>query len=319
MVDHLKQGPGMVYGLIAAAGWGVSSVAAAHAARRMGTLAALLISQVTGTIVLGAALAALHPHLLTLASTTVLGLAGAGLFSLIGWLTYYRALEHGPVGIVSGAAATYGGVTAILALLVLGEPLGRFGGIGDALAVAGVAAAAMQTTGRPQSAVTIDGIPMPRQWVLDGRAPAGSAGSRPWSGLLLALASALTYGTGAFWLGAYAASAGWLVSALTVYIISVTVLLVALICRQQRPHGGLTGVAWAVGAGLAEAVALVAFARGGQAGQVAVTAAVSSTYPVIPLAVGLVMFRERLSALQVAGICVVVTGLALVSMSSRVI
>jgi hypothetical protein len=31
------------------------------------------------------------------------------------------------------------------------------------------------------------------------------------------------------------------------------------------------------------------------------------------------MFRERLSALQVAGIRVVVTGLALASMSSRVI
>jgi drug/metabolite transporter (DMT)-like permease len=303
----------MIYGLIAAAGWGLSSVAAAHAARRMGTLAALLISQVTGTIVLGTMLAALHPHLLTLASTTVLGLAGAGVFSLLGWLTYYRALEHGPVGIVSGAAATYGGVTAVLALIVLGEPLGRFGGIGDALAVAGVAAAAMQSTGRPQ-AVTIDGIPVPRQWALDGSAPPRS---RPW-GLLLALASALTYGTGAFWLGAYAASAGWLVSALTVYIISVTVLLVTLICRQQRPHGGLAGTGWAVAAGLAEAVALVAFARGGQAGEVAVTAAVSSTYPVIPLAVGLVVFRERLSALQVLGICVAVTGLTLVSMSPQV-
>jgi len=308
----------MVYGLTAAAGWGVSSVAAAQAARRLGTLVALLISQVTGTIVLAAALAAMHPHLPTLASTTVLGLAGAGLFSLLGWLTYYRALEHGPVGIVSGAAATYGGVTAILALLVLGEPLGRFGGVGDALAVAGVAAAAIQTTGR-QSAVAIDGTPMPRQWALDGRAAPRSIRSGPWSGLLLALASALTYGTGAFWLGAYAASAGWLVSALIVYVVSVTVLLVALICRQQRPHGEPAGASWAVAAGLAEAVALVAFARGGQAGQVAVTAAVSSTYPVIPLAVGLVLFRERLSALQVLGICVTVTGLTLVSMSSRVI
>jgi drug/metabolite transporter (DMT)-like permease len=308
----------MVYGLVAAAGWGLSSVAAAHAARRMGTLAALLISQVTGTIVLGTALAALHPHLPTLASTTVLGLAGAGLFSLVGWLTYYRALEHGPVGIVSGAAATYGGVTAILALIVLGEPLGRFGGIGDALAVAGVAAAAMQTSGKPRAAVTVDGIPVPRQWALDGAATDRGARSRPW-GLLLALASALTYGTGAFWLGAYAASAGWLVSALTVYIISVTVLSAALICRQQRPRGGLAGTIWAVAAGLAEAVALVAFARGGQAGQVAVTAAVSSTYPVIPLALGLAVFRERLSAFQVLGICVAVTGLALVSMSPQVV
>jgi drug/metabolite transporter (DMT)-like permease len=66
-------------------------------------------------------------------------------------------------------------------------------------------------------------------------------------------------------------------------------------------------------------VALVAFARGGQAGEVAVTAAVSSTYPVIPLALGLVVFRERLSTLQVLGICVAVAGLTLVSMSPQVV
>ena len=79
----------------------------------------------------------------------------------------------------------------------------------------------------------------------------------------------------------------------------------------------MAGAAWAVAAGLTEAAALVAFARGGQAGQIAVTAAVSSTYPVIPLAAGLLLFRERLSALQVVGICVAVAGLTLVSMSTR--
>ncbi len=286
----------MMYGLIAAAGWGVSSVAAAQAARRMGTLAALLISQATGTVALTAVLAVMRPHLSSLPSATMWGLAGAGFFSLLGWLTYYRALEHGPVGIVSGAAATYGGVTALLALLVLGEPLGRYVGLGDALAVAGVAAAAMQSPGRQKR-----------------------AGQRKnFSGVMLAIVSAVTYGTGAFWLGTYAASAGWLVSALVVDIIAVTVLAAALICKRERPRGGV-GMAWAIAAGLAESAALVAFARGGQAGQIAVTAAVSSTYPLIPLAFGLVLFRERLSTLQVMGVCVAVTGLTLVSMSSGLV
>ena len=68
----------MIYGLIAAAGWGVSSVAAAYAARRMGTLAALLISQVTGTIVLDWRWPRLRPHLPSLPSTTVWGWPGPG-------------------------------------------------------------------------------------------------------------------------------------------------------------------------------------------------------------------------------------------------
>ncbi|MGH3193792.1 MAG: DMT family transporter [Streptosporangiaceae bacterium] len=286
----------MIYGLIAAAGWGVSSLAAAQAARQMGTLAALLISQITGTVALTAVLAVMRPHLPSLPSATMWGLAGAGFFSLLGWLTYYRALEHGPVGIVSGAAATYGGVTALLALLVLGEPLGRYVGLGDALAVAGVVAAAMQAPGRKKRA----------------------GDRKTWSGVMLAVVSAVTYGTGAFWLGTYAASAGWLVSALVVDIIAVTVLAAALICKRERPRGGV-GMAWAIAAGVAESAALVAFARGGQAGQIGITAAVSSTYPLIPLAFGLVLFRERLSALQVMGVCVAVTGLTLVSMSSGLV
>jgi drug/metabolite transporter (DMT)-like permease len=300
----------MIYGLIAAAGWGVSSIAAAQAARRMGTLAALLISQATGTVALTAVLLVTRPHLSSLPSATMWGLAGAGFFSLLGWLTYYRALEHGPVGIVSGAAATYGGVTALLALLVLGEPLGRYVGLGDALAVAGVAVAAMQA---PAVRGAKGGNVISR--ALPGNAPVRR---RPLPGVLLAITSALTYGTGAFWLGTYAASAGWLVSALIVDIIAVTVLAAALICKRERPRGGM-GVAWAVAAGVAESAALVAFARGGQAGQVAITAGVSSTYPLIPLAFGLVLFRERLSAFQVMGVCVAVTGLTLVSMSSGLV
>ncbi len=307
----------MLYGLIAAAGWGVSSVAAAQAARRMGTLAALLISQATGTVALTAVLAVMRPHLLSLPSATMWGLTGAGFFSLVGWLTYYRALEHGAVGIVSGAAATYGGVTALLALLVLGEPLGRYVGLGDALAVAGVAAAAMQAPRVRKAAATglggIDGGLDPRELARQRLARRGT-----WAGVMLAIVSAVTYGTGAFWLGTYAASAGWLVSALVVDIIAVTVLAAALICKRERPRGGV-GMAWAIAAGLAESAALVAFARGGQAGQIAITAAVSSTYPLIPLAFGLVLFRERLSTLQVMGVCVAVTGLTLVSMSSGLV
>jgi hypothetical protein len=64
----------------------------------MGTLAALLASQITGTIVLTAVLAAMRPHLLALPGSAVLGPAGAGFLSLVSWLTYYRALEYGRSG-----------------------------------------------------------------------------------------------------------------------------------------------------------------------------------------------------------------------------
>jgi drug/metabolite transporter (DMT)-like permease len=85
------------------------------------------------------------------------------------------------------------------------------------------------------------------------------------------------------------------------------------VSRWHRP-GYLPGFAWAAVAGLAEGAALAAFSRGGEAGQVMVTSAVSSLYPVIPLAAGLLLFQERLRWQQVAGVFVIVAGLVMISL-----
>ena len=96
-------------------------------------------------------------------------------------------------------------------------------------------------------------------------------------------------------------------------------MLAALPLMGRRPaawRGGAGGAAWAAAAGLTDAAGLLAFARGGQVGQVAVTAAVSSIYPVIPLAAGLVLFGERLRASQLLGVALVVAGLVMLGLTA---
>ena len=310
----------MTYGLIAALAWGISTIAAAWAARRVGTYMALLVSQLLGAGFLGLLAVMMRPSLAGLDGLTLPGLAGAGLLGLLGWLTYYKALEDGPVGVVSAIAATYGGVAAVLAVLVLGERLGLSGWAGVILAVGGVGLAA-------------------------ARSCAGlAAGGVARSGILLALVSAATYGVGSFLLGGFSAQVGWLAAALVTYGSSVAALVLVLPFRRagngrpggaapppdsrqsancdgepdtasgrQRP-GYLPGLGWAAAAGLAEAVALAAFSRGGQAGQVAVTAAVSSLYPIMPLAAGLAVFHERLRGRQVLGVACIVAGLVMIGL-----
>src|SRR5262249_2325978 len=90
----------VTYGLIAATAWAASTVAAANAARRLGTYYAVLISQALGLVTLGVLTALLHPSLAA-ADHALAGLAAAGVLGLVGWLFYYRALESGPVGLVS--------------------------------------------------------------------------------------------------------------------------------------------------------------------------------------------------------------------------
>jgi drug/metabolite transporter (DMT)-like permease len=210
------------YGLIAAVMWGLSAVAAAKAARRTGTYLAVLCGQGLGVLSLLALAAAVRPSFAAVDGAVALHLAVAGLVGLVGYLCYYRAIEDGPVGLGSAISSTYGGIAALLAVIVLGERLGAIGIAGVVLAVAGVAMAIARAAGPA--------------------APPPAAGP---------------------------AAAG-----------------------------------------------LLAFARGGQVGQVAVTAAVSSVYPVIPLAAGLALFGERLRASQLLGVGLVVAGLVLLGLTA---
>lgn len=302
----------MVYGLIAALGWGASAIAATNAARRAGTYIAVLSSQGTGVVVLVLLAVFLHPPLGAINTSTALGLVGAGLLGLAGYLTFYRALEYGgAVGVVSAISATYGGITTLLAVIVLGEHLSGFGAAGVVLAVAGVAMASARAPG------TAETPPIAVAEPIVGIAP-GPTSARGLSraGVPLALISALTYGVGAFLLGDYSAREGALGSALVAHGSSVTALLLALplLGRRKPWRASTSGMIWATAAGLTDVVGLLAFARGGQSGQVAVTAAVSSVFPAIPLVAGLVMFGDRLSRRQLLGVTLIIAGLVMIGL-----
>jgi drug/metabolite transporter (DMT)-like permease len=317
----------VIYGLIAAAGWGLSAVAAANATRRTGTYLAVLNSQGAGVVLLIILAAVLPSALHSVSAATAIGLAGAGLAGLLAYLAFYRALEYGgAVGLVSAINATYGGITTVLAVVFLGERISGTGIGGILLAVTGIAvsSAAPRTPVRPAEEAVTEAAA--------GTAPA-AAGTAPAAtaiapaaararrlsraGIPLALVSATGYGVSGFLLGDYAGRAGPLESALGAHGVLVLVLLLALPFLGKRTVSRLDtpGVLWAVAAGLADAAGLLAFALGGQANQVAITSAVSSIYPTVPLVAAIVLFGERLSRQQLLGTALIITGLILIGLS----
>src|SRR5262249_36609801 len=192
----------------------------------VGTYLAVRISQVLGVAVLATLTAALRPSLAMLGGLTAAGLVGAGLLTLLGWLSYYGALERGPVGLVGAIAATYGGITALLAVAVLRERLGRAGDVGVALAGVGVGPAASRTAGPAPAGLPAG--PGRMATVTGRRRRARTVRHFAGPGIQLAMASALTYGVGAFLLGGYSADTGWLLAALVAYASSVAALIVVL-------------------------------------------------------------------------------------------
>ena len=325
-------------------GWGTSAVAAAVAVRRARTYLIVLLSQALGLAALLLLAVLTRRTVAAITLPVALGLAAAGLIGLVGYLTFYRSVALGPAGLMSAISSTYGGVAAGLAVGLLGDHLGMLGIAGIMLAICGVALASARGQRRqpPNSGPrlrTVESLPAVRRKTLDdhgnnstGRLPADQAGAeeQPQTGeagaaafspaaIPLALASALAYGVSGFVLGYFTKQSGWVLSGAIAHTASVAALLAALPLvggvRGYRERAGGPILAWAAAAGLADAVGLLAFSRGSELGMVAVTAATSSTYPIIPLIAGVILLGERLGRRQLTGIALIIGGLVLLGLA----
>jgi drug/metabolite transporter (DMT)-like permease len=129
---------GLVFGLLAAAGWGIVDIAGALAARQVGSLRVQM-----GTLVVGVlsfvVFTLLRPDLLgpNWLTGVVVGFP-IGIFAAAGYITYMTALRLGPISVVSPVAVSYGGLSVILAVVVRGESLSVLQAAGALLATTGV-------------------------------------------------------------------------------------------------------------------------------------------------------------------------------------
>ena len=114
----------MMYGLLAALGWGISGLAAAYAARRLGAFLTVITGEAVALAGFGTLLLAGNGSLRG-AGPAVWPLLAAGVIGVAGYLANYRGLEVGQVGLVSAISATYGGVIAAPAGAARPGPGGR--------------------------------------------------------------------------------------------------------------------------------------------------------------------------------------------------
>ena len=308
----------MFYGLLAAIGWGTSTTTAAIALRRARAHVVVLFSQAVGVVFLVVLAVGTRAPLLSVAGSAVVALVWAGLIGLLSYLAFYQAVAIGSPGLMSAISSTYGGVAAVLAVVLLGERLTWLGIAGVALAVLGIVLAA---AGRGAPAPSPAPATVPSGGATDvGATDVGlkvRAGS-PALAVSLALLSALGYGVGGYLLGESSQRSGWLMPGVIAH--GTSVLALAGVLPLLRGRTGWRELSWAtVGwmaiAGLADAAALAAYSRGTQVGQVAITAAISSIYPVIPLAFGVLLLGEKLSRRQLAGIVIIIVGLVLLGLA----
>ncbi len=279
----------MIYGLAAALGWGLADFGGAVVARRLGSVWTVLLSQLCTagvmTVLLlegGHRIGVLGP---VLGWVVLNGLVGAAAYAL-----HYRALQLGPVAVVSPIGAAYALVGLVLAVVLLGErPSGP--------AIAG-------------AIVTVVGVMLASadlRRVLEGtheRAP----------GLLFALASAFLFGVAGFILAWLSKEVGWVVGLWSSRVGQVVALAAVGFALGRGSAPGpvrATAVAGALAVGLADLLGVVTYAIGAERGFVSVVVVASCVFPLIAVALSVLLLGERPVANQYVGVALVASGLVL--------
>ena len=299
---------GLLTGLGAALSWGTMDVASALASRRVGSLlvtaGVVVVSAVLLlllTLVSGTALPTDPP---TLATSALLGLIGAGAY-----FAYFTGLRVGPISVVSGMVAAYGGLTVVLSVVLRGETLTAIQAFGAAIATAGV--------------------------ILTGVAFEGGLRATRFAGpgVIFAIVALVLFSMMAITTDIALESAGWiqvlLASRTVTAAISIVIVVVAAWNTRRRPESA-TGVdpaipaaaPWDRGriiaviliAGILDVLGLASFAIGLESAPTWLVGLASSFGPAVTILVAVAFLGERLKRIQWFGLAGVAVGMVAIAL-----
>lgn len=266
--------------LAASVSWGVGDFAGGLISRRLPVLGVTFLQHTAGFATIGMiAVFVGRLHGVALA----LGALG-GAFSGIGVLSYYRALSIGTMSIVSPIAAC-GSIVTLGIALVAGERPSTLALVGVLVALTGGALASFQEHAR------------------------GGASRRA---VLLAVLTAFMFGFQLYFLGR-ASDEGGPISAIlgargvSALLLAALVLVLRARVDVSRPElvGGI------VVTGVLVAGANTLYGLSAERGLVSISSVLASLYPVTTLVLARFALHERLNRVQLVGVVVALTGVAL--------
>jgi len=291
---------GILLGLASALSWGSADLLARFATRSIGTFRTMLYMQLTGFLLLTAAIPWLGGwgHLADGSGWRIWAWGiGAGVLNTLGTLALYRSFEIGKMSIVAPISAAYPALTMVLSAIT-GERLTapRFAGI--VLIILGVVMVARG------EAMPGDANP------LDDTRPA-----KKYLGVGWALLAALGFGV-MFWLLGIrvvpmmgAAPSVWMIRLTSV----VTTALVMLAASQPMKLPEFGAHRWILGIGLLDTGAYVFNNYGMMHEQVSVVSVLASLYGAVTVALAAVILKEKITRQQWLGIAAIFTGIVLIS------
>jgi drug/metabolite transporter (DMT)-like permease len=251
------------------------------ASRRTSTLAVVVWSQAAGFLVLIVALPLVPgtPHPADFAWGGLCGVIGAAAVGLL-----YRGLAIGAMGVVSPITAVLAALLPVAYGALHRVPVSRAASAGNGLSIVAV--------------VAISGVP-PASREQARRGIAQALGAGVMFGLFFIVLAQTRADAGLYpLLGARSAS-------FVVFVLAATGLRLS-----YRPARGAIRII--VAGGVCDMLANVLYVVAAHAGSLAIVAVLTSLYPASTVGLAAIFLRERLRALQWAGVALALAGVALI-------
>ena len=205
-----------------------------------------------------------------------------------GLLFAYGAMRIGQIALVAPLISTEGAVAAVIAFLV-GESVAPAAGLTLAVIVGGIVLASVPERGLADTV----------------------ASERHWEAVALAGGAALAFGVSLYAAGRAGAAlpSVWVVLSARLIGSAFLALPLALTGRLRLTRQALPLVAIS---GVCEVLGFLAYTAGARHG-IAVAAVLSSQFGALAALGGYLLFKDQLSRMQVAGVAVVLVGVAVLS------
>jgi drug/metabolite transporter (DMT)-like permease len=274
-------------GLGAAFGWGISTICSSRSSRLIDPSSVVAWVMLVG-LVLTLPAVAISGVPDRLGGTPGLWLLLTGAGNVGGLLAAYAAMRIGQIALVAPVISTEGAIAAVIALLV-GESIAPAAGLTLAVIVLGIMLAAIPERGYAETA----------------------ASARHPEAVGLAVLAAIAFGGSLYAAGRAGATlpSSWVILSARLIGSVVLALPLALSGRLQITRRALPLV---VGSGVCEVLGFIAFNVAARHG-IAIAAVLSSQFAALAALAGYLLFKERLSRIQVVGVATVLIGVAVLS------
>jgi len=210
-------------------------------------------------------------------------LAVAGVGNVLGLLLVYRALQIGKVSIIAPITSTEGAIAAVLAVAT-GEAIGVASGVMLLVIAGGVA--------------------------LASAAPGGGSGDQR-RATLLAISAALCFGAGIYATGRLSEALPLVWAMIPARVLGVVAIALPL-AATRRLRLTRAALPLVVIAGLCEVGGVASFAAGAR-DSIAISAVLASQFAALSVLAAYLVFRERITRLQLAGVAAIAIGVAVLT------